>query len=85
MSIGIHIIADLKGVSSEKISSVNEMKKIIENSVKAGHLTKIRSHYHQFSPTGVSGIVLIAESTYKLSYMARIWPGNLRCFYMWTY
>ncbi|MFP3299985.1 MAG: adenosylmethionine decarboxylase [Thermoplasmatales archaeon] len=62
MSIGIHIIADLKGVSSEKISSVNEMKKIIENSVKAGHLTKIRSHYHQFSPTGVSGIVLIAES-----------------------
>lgn len=62
MSIGIHIIADLKGVNEDKISNLATMKKITEDAVKKGHLTKIRSHYHQFSPTGVSGVVLIAES-----------------------
>lgn len=70
MSIGIHIIADLKGVESGKISSVEEVRKIMEGAVKAGDLTKIRSHYHQFTPEGVSGIILIAES--HLSF--HTWP-----------
>lgn len=70
MSIGIHIIADLKGVEARKISNVEEVKKIMEGAVKAGDLTKIRSHYHQFTPEGVSGIILIAES--HLSF--HTWP-----------
>ncbi len=70
MSIGIHIIADLKGVENGKISTVDEVKKIMEGAVKVGGLTKIRSHYHQFTPKGVSGIILIAES--HLSF--HTWP-----------
>ncbi len=70
MSIGIHIIADLKGVEDGKISTVEEVKKIMEGAVKVGGLTKIRSHYHQFTPKGVSGIILIAES--HLSF--HTWP-----------
>lgn len=62
MSIGIHIIADLKGIDDNKISDLAVMKKVVEDAVKAGRLTKIRSHYHQFMPRGVSGVVLIAES-----------------------
>jgi len=46
------------------------MKEIMESAVKSGGLTKIRSHYHQFSPTGVSGVILLAES--HLSF--HTWP-----------
>lgn len=70
MSIGVHLVADLRGVSASKISKLPLMKEIMESAVKSGGLTKIRSHYHQFSPTGVSGVILLAES--HLSF--HTWP-----------
>lgn len=70
MSIGIHLVGDLKGVDSDKISSLDFMQEIMESAVKYGRLTKIRSYYHQFSPDGVSGIILLAES--HLSF--HTWP-----------
>jgi S-adenosylmethionine decarboxylase len=70
LSIGVHLVADLRGVSASKISKLPLMKEIMESAVKSGGLTKIRSHYHQFSPTGVSGVILLAES--HLSF--HTWP-----------
>ncbi|MCL6003650.1 MAG: adenosylmethionine decarboxylase [Thermoplasmatales archaeon] len=70
MSIGIHLVGDLKGVEPEKISNTESMQDIMESAVKYGRLTKIRSYYHQFSPSGVSGIILLAES--HLSF--HTWP-----------
>ncbi len=70
MSIGIHLVGDLKGVDPEKISDVETMQNVMESAVKYGKLTKIRSYYHQFTPSGVSGIILLAES--HLSF--HTWP-----------
>ncbi|MEM0130072.1 MAG: adenosylmethionine decarboxylase [Thermoplasmatales archaeon] len=70
VSIGIHLIGDLKGVSPSKISKVNFVKGLMESAVKNSGLSKIRSYYHQFSPDGVSGIILLAES--HLSF--HTWP-----------
>jgi len=70
LSIGVHLVADLRGVSASKISKLPLMKEMMESAVKSGGLTKIRSHYHQFSPTGVSGVILLAES--HLSF--HTWP-----------
>ncbi len=70
MSIGIHLVGDLKGVEPEKISNSEVMQEVMESAVKYGRLTKIRSYYHQFSPGGVSGIILLAES--HLSF--HTWP-----------
>ena len=72
MSIGIHLVGDLKGVEPEKISKVDAMEDVMESAVKYGRLTKIRSYYHQFSPSGVSGIILLAES--HLSF--HTWPEH---------
>lgn len=62
MAVGIHIFADLYGINPEIISVKEKMMDIIEESVRAGNLTKISSDYHQFHPFGASGIVLLAES-----------------------
>lgn len=70
MSIGIHLVGDLKGIETNKISEVESLKIIMESAVKSSKLTKIRSYYHQFSPDGVSGIILLAES--HLSFHS--WP-----------
>ena len=70
VSIGIHLVGDLKGVDPQKISKVDSMQQIVESAVRYGKLTKIRSYYHQFTPSGVSGIVLLAES--HLSF--HTWP-----------
>jgi S-adenosylmethionine decarboxylase len=72
VSIGIHLVGDLKGVEPEKISKVDAMEDVMESAVKYGKLTKIRSYYHQFSPSGVSGIILLAES--HLSF--HTWPEH---------
>ncbi len=72
MSIGIHLVGDLLGVDPKKISNADTMQDIMESAVKYGKLTKIRSYYHQFSPSGVSGIVLLAES--HLSF--HTWPEH---------
>ncbi|MEM0127576.1 MAG: adenosylmethionine decarboxylase [Thermoplasmatales archaeon] len=70
VSIGIHLIGDLKGVSPSKISRISYVKDMMESAVKNSGLTKIRSYYHQFSPDGVSGVILLAES--HLSF--HTWP-----------
>jgi S-adenosylmethionine decarboxylase len=72
VSIGIHLVGDLLGVDPKKISNADTMQDIMESAVKYGKLTKIRSYYHQFSPSGVSGIVLLAES--HLSF--HTWPEH---------
>lgn len=70
LSVGIHLVGDLIGVDPSKISSLEYLKKVMESAIKAGNLTKIRSYYHQFSPNGVSGVILLAES--HLSF--HTWP-----------
>jgi len=40
VSIGIHLVGDLKGVDPNKISKVDSMQEIIESAVRYGKLTK---------------------------------------------
>jgi S-adenosylmethionine decarboxylase len=72
MAVGIHIIADFYGVDKEKITYVEQMKPIFEETVRYAGLTKISSDYYQFRPKGCSGVVLIAES--HLSF--HTWPEH---------
>ncbi len=58
----IQIIAEFYGCDPELISRSDTVKKIINRAIRKSKLTKIRSHYHQFRPSGVTGVVLLAES-----------------------
>ena len=70
MTVGLHIIADMYGVSPEILARVEKMKEIFEGAVNYAKLSKISSDYYQFRPEGASGIILIAES--HLSF--HTWP-----------
>jgi len=62
MTVGIQIIADLYGIDGDLIARKEKVYQIVEDAVRAGRLTKISSDYYQFQPSGVTGIVLLAES-----------------------
>ncbi len=61
-TMGRHIIADLSGCNSQLISSVDFVKKTLEEAVVKAKATIISSRFHQFTPIGVSGIILLSES-----------------------
>ena len=70
MTIGIHILAEFYGVDSALLERVEAVQQILESSVVEAKLAKLHSHYHQFSPFGVTGFVLLAESHISI----HTWP-----------
>jgi S-adenosylmethionine decarboxylase len=70
MIVGKHIIAELYGVPKELILYEKSVREIVEEVVEKSGLTKVGSVYKQFSPHGVTGIVLVAESHVSL----HTWP-----------
>ncbi|MCS7121023.1 MAG: adenosylmethionine decarboxylase [Archaeoglobaceae archaeon] len=68
--VGIHIIAELYGVDPELIAKEEKVKEIVEEVVDAAELNRVGSIYKQFSPYGVTGVVLISESHVSL----HTWP-----------
>ncbi len=70
MIVGKHFIADLYGVSADLISFEETVRPIVEDTIEKSNLTRIRSFYKQFSPQGVTGVVLISESHVSL----HTWP-----------
>ena len=61
-TFGRHVIADLSGCDSKIISDVSFIKAIMEEGVIRAGATIINSCFHLFSPSGVSGIILLSES-----------------------
>lgn len=71
-TMGRHVIADLSGCNSKLISSVSFVQSILEEAVVKAKATIIASRFHQFSPIGVSGIILLSESHCS----AHTWPDE---------
>lgn len=61
-TMGRHVIAELSGCSKSYLCSVDYIKATLEEAVKLAGATIITSRFHQFSPIGVSGIILLSES-----------------------
>ncbi len=60
--MGIHIIAEFRGVDPGKISRVEDLRNILDRVVSKSGLHVISSSFHQFEPHGVSAIYLLSES-----------------------
>lgn len=65
---GVHLLIDLWG--AQNLNSPQEIEKVLRNcAIKAG-ATILHSHIHHFSPQGVSGVVVLAESHISI----HTWP-----------
>jgi len=60
--MGIHIIAEFRGVDPQKISRVEALRVVLDRVVAKSGLHAVSSSFHQFEPHGVSAIYLLSES-----------------------
>jgi len=74
-SLGKHLIVELYGCSFGQINDLVQVEKILIEAVELSKATIVQPVFHQFSPHGVSGVVVIAESHFSI----HTWPEYGYC------
>ena len=62
IGLGRQVLVDLYGCDPAALGEVARVQRILEDAARAARATIVRSVFHKFSPQGVSGVVVIAES-----------------------
>ncbi len=74
-ALGTHLIVELYECNSELINDLNALKEVLLEAVRRSGAQIITPVFHQFSPCGVSGVVVIAESHFSI----HTWPEYGYC------
>ncbi len=61
-SLGRHLLVEFYGCDVGILNKATTVKELMEEAARAARATVVDSFVHQFSPFGVSGVVVIAES-----------------------
>ncbi|MCF8061074.1 MAG: adenosylmethionine decarboxylase [Deltaproteobacteria bacterium] len=69
-SLGYHLILELEGCPSTALDDRERVRRVMTEAVEASGATLIQPFFHQFSPQGVSGVVIISESHFSI----HTWP-----------
>jgi len=69
-TLGSHFLLELSGCSYRKLNDQTFVEKVLVGAAKAAKTTVVNSAFHTFSPFGVSGVVVIAESHLSI----HTWP-----------
>ncbi|WP_116107146.1 adenosylmethionine decarboxylase [Lewinella sp. IMCC34191] len=60
--LGVHILLELNGCPTERLRLPADSERILLEAAAAMGAQVVESRFHAFSPHGVSGVVVIAES-----------------------
>ena len=71
-ALGRHLLLELNGCNSKLLNDIKRVEDFMVAGAKLAKATIIGSHFHQFSPFGISGVVIIAESHVAI----HTWPEN---------
>lgn len=69
-ALGTHIVCELSGCDSAKLTDVDAVREMMQNAARAANATIIETAFHRFQPQGVSGVVVIQESHLSI----HTWP-----------
>jgi S-adenosylmethionine decarboxylase len=67
-----HFLIELRSVESNLLDNLEEIERIFLNSLVGSGATYVNHYFHKFSPQGVSGVVVIAESHLSI----HTWPES---------
>ena len=71
-ALGRHLVLELNGCNPKLLGDVKRVEDIMVAAAKIARATVVGVHFHQFSPFGVSGVVVIAESHLAI----HTWPEH---------
>jgi S-adenosylmethionine decarboxylase len=69
-TIGFHYVVEAAGCDPEILADANKLREIFLEAAKIGKMEVKMTHFFKFSPTGVSGMVVVAESHLSI----HTWP-----------
>ena len=61
-ALGKHLLLELKGCNKEMLNDISFLREALLAAAGEAGATILGESFHQFSPQGVSGVVVIAES-----------------------
>ncbi len=61
-ALGKHLLLELKGCNKEVLNDIGFLREALLAAAGEAGATVLGESFHQFSPQGVSGVVIIAES-----------------------
>ncbi len=68
--LGVHYLLELRGCNPTVINDLPEVRRVLLEAARQANATIIDSRFHQFSPQGVSGVVVVGESHLSI----HTWP-----------
>jgi len=68
--LGQHLIVEYSECDKDTLNDVHLIEKYMNEAVRQSGATIVRSVFHRYSPHGVSGVVVIAESHFAI----HTWP-----------
>jgi len=71
-ALGRHIIAELSQCNPDALRSLTKVKRSMVEAAKRANAEIREIKFHRFSPEGVSGVIIIAESHLAI----HTWPEN---------
>jgi len=71
-SLGQHFLIELYDCNPDILDDIEAIKEIMLTAAKKSGATILKDFLHKFSPQGVSGVVIIAESHLAI----HTWPEN---------
>jgi S-adenosylmethionine decarboxylase proenzyme len=71
-TLGWHVLMELSGCDPERLRRVAGIRAAMREAARLAGGTIVRSVFHAFSPWGVSGVVVIAESHLTI----HTWPEH---------
>lgn len=70
MNVGIHVLGNLYGCPKEFLEKVEIVRSILWKTITESKFTAVGESFHQFEPTGATGVILLAESHISI----HTWP-----------
>jgi len=71
-ALGTHLLVELKNCNTKILNDVKKIEEILVSAAQEAKATIIETKFHKFSPYGISGVVVIAESHLTI----HTWPEH---------
>ncbi|MGR3218992.1 MAG: adenosylmethionine decarboxylase [Candidatus Anammoxibacter sp.] len=71
-TVGRHFIVEMWGCDTKMINDPERVMDILHRAASDARATVIKSIFHRFSPTGVTGVAILAESHISI----HTWPDE---------
>ncbi len=72
MTLGAHYLAEFYKCERDKINDPAFLERVMIEATRLSGATILNRFFHQFSPQGVSGVIVIAESHFAI----HTWPEH---------